>query len=188
VRITIDPNELDELVTAFDCVKDDPVFAESAAAVRAGRFPAEMLQALSLSPALLEAFTAFSRGVYPGGLIERDVKEIVILEASRANQCQFCTQSHIAMCRMIGLADDPLAMLDDATRMTNRGQLAQELTRAAMANSNDVPDELFTRLRQAFTGAEIVELTFLIGFINCLNLFNNTLGVRYRGEYEDGAG
>ena len=31
--------------------------------------------------------------------------------------------------------------------------------------------------------AEIVELTFLIGFINMLNMFNNALEVRYHGEY-----
>ena len=30
---------------------------------------------------------------------------------------------------------------------------------------------------------ELVELTFLIGYINLLNLFNNSLQVRYRGDY-----
>ena len=30
--------------------------------------------------------------------------------------------------------------------------------------------------------AEIVELTFLVGYINMLNWFNNALQVEYRGE------
>ena len=34
-----------------------------------------------------------------------------------------------------------------------------------------------------FSDAELVELTFLIGYINLLNLFNNSLGVRYHGDY-----
>jgi len=34
-----------------------------------------------------------------------------------------------------------------------------------------------------FSEAEYVELSFLIGFINMLNLFNNLLDVRYNGEY-----
>lgn len=34
-----------------------------------------------------------------------------------------------------------------------------------------------------FTDPELVELTFLIGYINMLNLSNNALGVRYNGEY-----
>ena len=34
-----------------------------------------------------------------------------------------------------------------------------------------------------FTDPELIELTFLIGYINLLNLFNNSLGVRYHGDY-----
>lgn len=180
MRVTIDEKQLREV---FDRVKDDPVVAESAAAVRAGRMPAEMLQAMSLSPALLEGFCAISRGVYPGGNVEREVKEVIILEASLRNQCQFCTNSHIDACRMIGMAEDPLALLETKDGMSERQRLAQELTRAVATDSNNVPDELFQRLRMHFDEAEIVEVVFMIGFINCLNLFNNTLGVRYKGEY-----
>jgi alkylhydroperoxidase family enzyme len=38
-------------------------------------------------------------------------------------------------------------------------------------------------LREHFTDPEVVELTFLVGYTNMLNLFNNALGVRYDGEY-----
>ena len=70
----------------------------------------------------------------------------------------------------------------DAERQTPRQRLALEYTRAAMADSNRVSDDLFARLNSAFTDAEIVEITFLIGNINCLNLFNNCLRVMYHGE------
>jgi alkylhydroperoxidase family enzyme len=52
-----------------------------------------------------------------------------------------------------------------------------------MADSNRVSDELFAQVRATFSEPEIVELTFLIGFINMLNLFNNALRVTYRDEY-----
>lgn len=181
MRISVDPQAM---AAAFDTVKDDPVFAESAEVVRNGGQPVEMFQALSLAPGVLESFIALNRGVYPGGEVEREVKEIIILEASRRNACQFCTQSHITMTRMIGMSRQPLTLLDDPASLPPRQRLALELTRAAMTDANRVPDELFARLRQAFTEAEIVELTFMIGFINCLNLFNNVLGVTYHGEYE----
>ena len=58
-----------------------------------------------------------------------------------------------------------------------------EYTRAAMRDSNGIPERLAGQLHEEFTDAEIVELTFLIGYINMLNLFNNCLGVRYHGEY-----
>ena len=49
-------------------------------------------------------------------------------------------------------------------------------------------DELVEGLRQQFTDPEIVELTFLIGYITMLNLFNNCLQVRYHGDYRILAG
>ena len=39
------------------------------------------------------------------------------------------------------------------------------------------------QLHEHFSDPELVELTFLIGYINMLNLFNNSLQVRYNGEY-----
>ena len=56
-------------------------------------------------------------------------------------------------------------------------------TRAAMAASNSIPEPLGRELHEHFTDPELVELTFLIGYINMLNLFNNCLQVRYNGEY-----
>ena len=56
-------------------------------------------------------------------------------------------------------------------------------TRAVMEDSNHVPEPLARELHEHFTDPELVELTFLIGYINMLNLFNNALDVRYNGEY-----
>ena len=52
-----------------------------------------------------------------------------------------------------------------------------------MPDSNDVPEALASQLHEHFTDPELVELSFLIGYINMLNLFNNLLQVRYSGEY-----
>jgi alkylhydroperoxidase family enzyme len=40
-----------------------------------------------------------------------------------------------------------------------------------------------TEIHASFTDPELVELTFLVDYINLLNLFNNSLEVRYRGDY-----
>ena len=52
-----------------------------------------------------------------------------------------------------------------------------------MADSNAIPPALAAELKERFSDPELVELTFLIGYINMLNLFNNCLDVRYHGEY-----
>ncbi len=40
------------------------------------------------------------------------------------------------------------------------------------------------QVHEHFTDPELVELTFLVGYINLLNLFNNCLEVRYDGDYQ----
>jgi len=107
----------------------------------------------------------------------------VIITASQTNECQFCTESH---CDLVGIADileEPLTLIDQPANLAPRERVAVAYTRAAMADSNHVPDALAAELKERFTDPELVELSFLIGYINMLNLFNNLLGVRYHGDY-----
>jgi alkylhydroperoxidase family enzyme len=76
-----------------------------------------------------------------------------------------------------------MALIERPASLPARDRLAVEYTRAAMADSNALSEPLWAELTGAFTEPELVELTFLIGYINMLNLFNNCLGVRYRGDY-----
>jgi AhpD family alkylhydroperoxidase len=173
----------EQVKAAFAAVSDDPSFEESRALAASGRMPAQMIQAFTLHPEILRGFAGFGTCVYPGGLLERRVKELVILESSCRNACQFCTQSHLALAKLIGVSTDPLRELDESARLPPRERLALEYTRAAMADSNRISDALFDDLRAHFSDPEIVELTFLIGFINMLNLFNNCLQVHYDDDY-----
>ncbi|HEX5015283.1 MAG TPA: carboxymuconolactone decarboxylase family protein [Candidatus Limnocylindrales bacterium] len=180
MRVTVTP---DEIQAAFEAVKDDPSFDESRGLWERGLPPVEMIQAMCLRPELLRAFAGFGNSVYPGGLLERRVKELVIITASKTNACQFCTFSHVDLVRIGGILQGPLDLIDEPASLEPRERLAIDYTRAAMADSNHVPESLMVQLKSAFTEPELVELTFLIGYINMLNLFNNCLGVAYNGEY-----
>ena len=74
-------------------------------------------------------------------------------------------------------------MIAEPSTLATRERLAVEYSRAATLDSNHIPEPLMAELKDAFTDPELVELTFLIGYINMLNLFNNSLGVRYDGDY-----
>ena len=180
MRVSITP---ERIRAAFEPVKDNPDFEESRGLVELGHLPSEMVQAMCLRPEILAAFGRFGTCLYPGGLLERSVKELVVIETSRANACQFCRDSHVVVAKMLGISEDPIRALDDPQTLAAREQLAVEYVGAVVKDSNRVPDELFERLRAQFTEPEIVELTFLIGFIDMLNLFNNALEVRYQGEF-----
>jgi AhpD family alkylhydroperoxidase len=180
VRVTVTP---DQIRTAFEAVKDDPSFDESRGLWERGKPPVEMLQAMCLRPEILRAFAGFGEALYPGGLLDRRVQELVIIAASEANACQFCTEAHCDIVDIFGILERPLELVATPGDLPARERLAVEYTRAVIADSNAVPEALQAGLHEAFTDPELVELTFLIGYINLLNLFNNSLGVRYHGDY-----
>ena len=180
MRVTVTPQQIQ---SAFEAVKDDPSFDESRGLWERGLPPVEMLQAMCLRPEILRAFAGFGHSVYPGGLLERRVKELVIITASTTNDCQFCTYSHCDLVEIADIVHDPLVVIEDTASLAPRERLAVEYTRAAMADSNAIPESLAGQVHEHFTDPEVVELSFLIGYINMLNLFNNLLDVRYNGEY-----
>jgi AhpD family alkylhydroperoxidase len=180
MRVTVTPEQIQ---SAFEAVKDDPSFDESRGLWERGLPPVEMLQAMCLRPEILRAFAGFGNSVYPGGVLERRVKELVIITASQRNDCQFCTFSHCDLVDIAGIVEDPLVAIAHPESLPTRERLAVEYTRAAMTDSNAIPDGLAGQLHEHFSDPELVELSFLIGYINMLNLFNNLLGVRYNGEY-----
>ena len=180
MRVTVTPEQIQ---SAFEAVKEDPSFDESRGLWERGMPPVEMLQAMCLRPEILGAFAGFGHSVYPGGLLERRVKELVIITASSTNECQFCTNSHCDLVDIADIVDEPLIVIEDTSSLSVRERLAVEYTRAAMHDSNAVPESLWALLHEHFSDPELVELSFLIGYINMLNLFNNLLGVRYHGDY-----
>ena len=180
MRVTVTP---DQIRTAFEAVKDDPSFDESRGLWERGRPPVEMLQAMCLRPEILRAFAGFGGAVYPGGLLERRVKELVIIAASQTNDCQFCTSSHCDIVRIGDILEGPLELVAAPDALPPRERLAVEYTKAALHDSNRVPETINAQLKVQFNDPELVELSFLIGYITMLNLFNNLLGVRYNGDY-----
>ena len=168
----------------FAALAHDMSFQESRRLAEAGIPVVEMLQALSMCPDILEGFAGFGKGLYPGGQLPRDLKERVILKASLINACQFCANSHISIMKQLGISQDPVAHLDEIAAQSPKDKLVLEFTEIVTRDSNRVTPDMMAQLKTFFTEPEIVELTFLIGFINMLNRFNNALGVRYGDDYE----
>lgn len=177
MRIRVDPAVVQ---ASFAKVADNLALQESAQLFAAGRPVLEMVQALSLSPAVLRAFAGLAE-VYPGGSLERPLMEKVILRVSQLHECQFCVASHLDIMGALGVGTD----LSPAGVHTSREQLAVAYAELVTRDANRIPDSFFVRLRAEFNEAEIVELTFLIGLITLLNRFNNALQVRYSGELRD---
>src|SRR5512147_1581753 len=126
MRVTVTP---EQIRSAFEAVKDDHSFDESRALWERGRPPVEMIQAMCLRPEILRAFAGFGSSVYPGGVLERRVKELVIITASKRNDCQFCTFSHCDLVDIVGIVDDPLSVIEDTAGLAPRERLAIDYSR-----------------------------------------------------------
>jgi AhpD family alkylhydroperoxidase len=174
MRIQIEVAAVAENFAKF---KDNDSFQESAQLFARGLPVLEMLQAMAMNGNVLQAFAGF-HSVYPKGGLERGILEKVILRVSQLHDCQFCVNSHLDMMKSLGIS----ATLSDSNQLTEREKLALQYAESVTRDSNRVPEEFFERLRGLFCDPEIVELTFVIGFITMLNRFNNALGVRYSGE------
>ena len=157
-------------------------FKETVGLVARGKSPHDMIRAMAAYPPILAAMETLGQGVYPGGSLPRELKELVLLQSSIHNACQFCTQSHIDIARGLGMGDEPVALLEDLDRLPEAHRVALEYTAAVRSDANRISDSQFESLREQFCDAEIVELTILVGYINMLNWFNNALQVEYRGE------
>ena len=85
-----------------------------------------------------------------------------------------------------GASPEKIAALADfraSDLFTPAEKVALELAEAATALPHDVSDELFERLREHYTDAEIVELSFIVAFENFRSRFNRTLRVEAQGFY-----
>jgi AhpD family alkylhydroperoxidase len=177
MRITIDPLRVAETFARFS---NNPSLQESAQLFARGLPIPEMIQAFAMNGNVLRAFAGFE-AIYPHGNLERSVLEKVILRVSQLHDCRFCTQTHLAIMNGLGICTE----LATEKVHTDRERLAVEYAEHITRDSNLIPDAFFDRLRAAFNDAEIVELTFHVGFITMLNRFNNALQIAYHGEFRD---
>ncbi len=183
MRINTNP---EQLANAFASLEQNDSFQEINAILKQGGKAHDMVSTMAMYPPLLEAMETLGNAVYPGGSLPRELKELIILQSSINNSCQFCTNSHIDIAKSLGISDNPVKMLQDTDHLKPEYACAIEYLNAIFEHSNRIPDSMFEKLREYFTEAEIVELTFLIGYINMLNWFNNALEVEYRGELQSG--
>ncbi len=174
----------EQLTKAFASLEHNESFQEINSILKQGGQAHDMVAAMATYPPILEAMEALGNAVYPGGSLPRELKELIILQSSINNSCQFCTNSHIDIARGLGISDDPVKMLQDKDNLKPEYACAIDYLNAIFEDSNRIPDLMFDKLREYFTEPEIVELTFLVGYINMLNWFNNALQVEYRGELE----
>src|SRR5690348_2463886 len=120
----------------------------------------------------VQALTALEQHIRKSGL-ETRLLELVRMRASQLNGCAYCLDMHSKDARAEGETEQRLYGLSawrEAPYYSDRERAALEWTEVVTLVSRDqVPDEIYDRVRRQFSEAELVSLTLAVTMINSWN-------------------
>ncbi len=125
-----------------------------------------------VNPAASRAMYGLEHYIQNCGL-EKPLIELVKMRASQINGCAYCLDMHSKDARAAGESEQRLYALNawrETPFFSERERAALEWTEAVtLVSSNDLPDELYERVRKHFSEEEIVNLTLAVVTINGWN-------------------
>jgi AhpD family alkylhydroperoxidase len=125
-------------------------------------------------PEAMKAMSALEQQIARSGL-EKSLIELVRLRASQINGCAYCIDVHTADARKAGESERRLstvAVWRETPFFSDTERAALEWTESVTLVANTrVPDEVWNRVKDHFTPAEMVDLTLLVNTINAWNRF-----------------
>ena len=139
--------------------------------------PNNFFKTMGHSPDLLRPRIEFSRVMLEGGVLDRRLKEWVILQIGRLCKCDYVYDAHkqaLSRAIMSDLLGDRRAALDTSS-LDEREKLA--IRYAGQITDNQVDDETYAELEKLFDTEEILELTVLASYYNFICRTVNALGV-----------
>lgn len=129
-------------------------------------------------PEIMRHFAKLNEVVMGPGLVDRGLKQLVVLAASAAAGCNYC-QAHTA--HVATKRDVPVEKVEAVWEFETSG-LFDEAERAALRVAfaagqvpNQVTDQEMEDLRGHFSDAEVVEIVAAIAVFGFLNRWNDTM-------------
>lgn len=109
--------------------------------------------------------------------------EIAVVAASYANRCPYCIAHHATILAELGLDTEVISRLGntEVPGLSEVEVLVRDYAIAVTERAWGIRDEMFERLKQHFSEAEIVELTLRIALTGLFNRVNQALEI----EIED---
>ena len=133
-----------------------------------------------LAPYLGTALSGMTTAVYEESSLPVREREVARMRIAQLNECNVCLNTRAASAMQQGLTDDLYQHVDcyrDMSEFTPREKLAAEFAEQFAIDHTSIGDELWGRLRAAFTDVELLELTVTIGFCVGLGRAFNVLDI-----------
>lgn len=129
---------------------------------------------MAQSPAVIDAFEKMRASLQRTSLRPLE-RELISLEVSRRNGCEYCLAAHSMFARRLRLPEDQLeAALDGRPLADARLALVRRAARELIDTQGRLSDDALTGYRQAGLGdAQILEVIAVIGWYTWATLTNN---------------
>lgn len=131
------------------------------------------------APGVIAALRAMTQAVDQSGL-DKGLTEIIKIRASQMNDCAFCLNFHLVLAAKHQVEQhkiDAIAAWRDSQAFSPREQLAlgwtEALTRLESGAEQAIDDRTYSRMKEAFSEAEIANLTAAVA---CINAWNRIAG------------
>lgn len=157
-------------IQALDERTSDPAAADLLASVRKkmGKVP-NLIAAMADSPAVANAYLAFSQAL-SGGALPARLREQIALAVGESNSCEYCLAAHTTLGKRAGLSERETCDARSAVSHDSREQVALEFAKKLVQDRGLVEDADLEQLRQAeYTDGEIAEIVANVS----LNIFTN---------------
>jgi AhpD family alkylhydroperoxidase len=146
----------------------------------------EPMEIWAHQPKMMFGMGKFNQAVRKGKSVDERLKNLVELKGAQMIGCEFCVDLGSQICRNSGFSDEELLALAryrPSDLFTDREKLALDYTVAVMRTPVEVTDELFARVKEHFSDAQLVEITALLTVVN-LDRFNAAFGIGSAGFSE----
>ncbi|HET9255351.1 MAG TPA: peroxidase [Pseudonocardiaceae bacterium] len=146
-------------------------------------FVPDMFRLASTRPDLLEVVIGGFNGIFGGGVLARETKEIISAWTSKLNSCPYCVGTHNYFLRLFGGTEELTEAIKTATspdelpvddRTKQLLRLVTKITQAAYK----VTDEDWNEAADAgWTNTELLEAVFCSALFNFINRLVDGLGL-----------
>jgi AhpD family alkylhydroperoxidase len=120
------------------------------------------------------------------GSLSRELRLLIRLAVSNANQCRYCTAHQKHQLIGLGIAAPKIAAVGDPEHgaLTARERAAVRFAQAMTLDAGDIPAAVAADFVAQFTPQERVEIVVVASAMGMLNKINDSLSVPLESEFE----
>jgi uncharacterized peroxidase-related enzyme len=138
---------------------------------------------------LMLPFNVAVQREWPGTELSGRIKELAVIKTSQINECAYCYAHNTSLGQAGGITEEHIIALSGheywiSDLFDERERLAIAWAEHVTRNTASENVELYAKLEEHFSNAEIVELTFVIAMFNMINRLNDSLALTIEDQEE----